>query len=142
MSRIYEAIKVLETERLANGAPERDSIGAMETPERRRFARSEQDIPLTVYGRGPDGSPFYREADAVNTSADGGLLVLRAPVCEGQELLLINNRSLLEQLSLVVRVRSRDENTNEVAVTFRLPNPRFWQLSEPPQSEEPEDEDF
>jgi len=40
---------------------------------------------LSLYtGRGPSGSPFYKEADAVNASAGGGLIVLRGPFAKGR----------------------------------------------------------
>ena len=142
MSRIFEALKGMEAERAARGAPDKDSLGVMELPELRRFPRRELSAPLTVYGRGPAGAPFYQEVDVVNVSADGGLIVMRTSVCEGQELLLINNHSSQEQLCHVVRIRSRDAETSEVGVTFPSPNPKFWEVSGPPVTEEISDEGF
>jgi hypothetical protein len=142
MSQIYDAVKAVETERSVKGAPACDSLSIMGLPEQRVFARSEVSVPLTVYGRGPDGSPFYREADGVSMSPDGGLIVMRGSVCEGEELLLINNRSSQEQLCRVVHVSSRDTNTNEVGVAFPSPNLTFWELSEPPSLEEHSNEGF
>jgi hypothetical protein len=142
MSQIYDAVKAVEAERSVRGAPARDSLGVMEMPEQRLFSRSESSVPLTVYGRAADGSPFYREADGVNMSPDGGLIVIRASVCEGEELLLINNRSSQEQLCRVVHVSSRDTDTSEVGVAFPSPNLTFWELSEPPSPEEHSNEGF
>ena len=142
MSRIFEALKGMEAERAAHGAPDKDSLGVMELPELRRYPRRELSAPLTVYGRGPAGAPFYQEVDVVNVSADGGLIVMRTSVCEGQELLLINNHSLQEQLCHVVRIRSRDAETSEVGVTFPSPNPKLWEVSGPPVTEEISDEGF
>jgi hypothetical protein len=142
MSRIYEALRVVEAERSANGARDSDNLGAMDILEQRRSRRWELDVPLTVYGHGPDGSTFYQEADAENASADGGLIVMRISVCEGQELLLINNFSSQEQLCRVVRVISRDAETTEVGVAFPSPNPKFWEFSKSSLPEEPLDEGF
>jgi hypothetical protein len=144
MSRIYEALRTVEAKRSLSGARDRDSLGVMEMTERRRSRRWELDVPLTVYGHGSGGSPFYQEAEAINAGAEGALLLMRAPACEGQELLLINNYSSKEQLCRIVRVRSRDTETNEVGVTFPWPNPEFWHVPDTScnLSKEPADEGF
>jgi hypothetical protein len=102
------------------------------------------DVPLTVYGRGPTGAPFYQEAEAVNVSATGGLIVLRTPVHEGQDLLLINNWTSIEQICSIVRVRSRGAETFQVGVTFPSPNLDFWFVPDSPcdLQEVPADEGF
>ena len=101
-------------------------------------------MPLTVYGRGPNGNPFYQEANTLNASATGGLMVLRMPVHEGQDLLLINNWTSKEQLCRVVRVRARDAESYQVGVSFPSPNPEFWRVPAFPYNlqEEPSDEGF
>jgi hypothetical protein len=144
MSRIYEALKTAKKTRSTSGAADGESLGVMEAPEQRRGRRWELDVPLTVYGRGPSGSPFYREADAVNGSAEGGLIILCAPVCEGQDLLLINNWTSKEQVCRIVRVRGRNAEINEVGVAFPSPNPEFWEVPDVPCNpyEEPSDEGF
>jgi hypothetical protein len=143
MSRIYEALRTAEAMRSVRGAPT-GNLGVMEMPEQRRSRRWELDVPLTVYGRGAGGSPFYQEAQAVNASAEGALILMHAPVCEGQKLLLINNYSSKEQLCRVVRVCTRDTETNEVGVKFPSPNLEFWKIPDASfnLSEEPADEGF
>ena len=144
MSRIYEALKTVEATRSKSGASDGDGLGVMEMPELRQSPRRELDVPLTVYGRASSGSPFYQKAEAVNGSAHGGLIVLRASVSEGQDLLLINNRTSKEQVCRVVHVRARDAETNEVGVAFPSPNPEFWQVADVAciQPEVPWDEGF
>jgi hypothetical protein len=139
-----DPLKTVETVRSEPSAPDKDTVGVIETPERRRARRWELDVPLTVYGRTPVGSPFYQEANAVNASASGGLIAMRAPVREGEELLLINNCTSKEQLCRVVRVRSRDTETNEVGVAFPSSNPEFWYVPDSPYNppEDPSDEGF
>jgi len=127
MSRIYEAIRTAEAMRSVHGTP-KGNLGVMELQEQRKFRRWELDVPLTVYGRGPGGSPFYQEAQAINVSAQGALIAIQAPVCEGQELLLINNFSSKEQLCQIVRVRSCGADKNEVGVKFPSPNLEFWDV--------------
>jgi PilZ domain len=143
MSRIYEALRTAEATRSAPGAPT-GNRGVMDMTEQRRFKRWELDVPLTVYGRGSSGSPFYQEAQAINVSAEGALVRVQAPVCEGQELLLINNYSSKEQICRVVRVRSSDAEMNEVGVKFPAPNLEFWNVpyASCDSPEEPVDEGF
>ena len=144
MSRIYDALKTVEAKRSKRGAADGDNLGVMEMPELRQNPRRELDVPLTVYGRSSSGSPFYQKAEAVNGSADGGLIVLRAAVSEGQDLLLINNWTSKEQACRVVHVRARDAETNEVGVAFPAPNPGFWEVPDTPCNlqEDPADEGF
>ena len=130
MSRIFDALKNVQATRSKSGTSDAEGLGVMERPELRQSPRRELDVPLTVYGRSASGSPFYQKAEAVNGSASGGLIVMGAAVIEGQDLLLINNRTSKEQVCRVVRVRSRDTETNEVGVAFPSPNPEFWQVAD------------
>ena len=143
MSRIYEALRTAEATSSVRSAPT-GNRGVMEMTDQRRFRRWELDVPLTVYGRGSSGSPFYQEAQAVNVSAEGALIQIRAPVCEGQELLLINNYSSKEQRCCIVRVRNNGTEMNEVGVKFPSPNPEFWNIPDVPSNpyQEPSDEGF
>ena len=131
MSRIYEAIKLAQESRLKNAAAVEDGLGIMEMPDRRSGPRWNLGTHLTVYGRASDECPFYEEVRAFSVNADGGLLLLRVPVCKDQDLLLINNR-MQEQICRVVRVRILDAQTSEVAVTFSSAHPDFWQIPNMP----------
>jgi len=144
MSRIYDALRTAEAKRCLKEALDGDLVGLMQKAEQRRSPRWELDVPLTVYGRGPSGSPFYVEAHAVNASAEGALILIRAPICEEQELLLINNYSSKVQLCRVVRVRSRDGEVNETGLSFKTPNLEFWDVPEDSSTlrEETADEGF
>lgn len=126
MSRIYEALKTAQAARAKSSATDVDSLGVVVMPERRQSPRLDLHAPLTVYGHESNESPFYQEAEAVNGSASGGLIVLRAPVRKGQDLLLINDWTSIEQICRVVHVRSRDAEINEVHVAFPSPHLEFW----------------
>jgi hypothetical protein len=125
MSRIYEALQNAKATRLKVGTA--DSLGVMELPERRQIGRV-VSVPLTVYGRALSGSPFYQEADGIGGNADGGLIALCMAVLEGQDLLLINNCTSIEQMCRVMHIHSRDAKTNEVGIAFSSPNKEFWQV--------------
>lgn len=132
MSRIYEAIRQAEESRAKRELASGDGIGVMEMPDRRHNRRWELGIHITVYGRASDESPFHEEVKAFSVNADGGLLLLNVPVCDGQDLLLINNRTSNEQICRVIRSRIRDIQTSEVAVVFPSPNFHFWEIPEIP----------
>ncbi len=119
MSRIYEALRTAEATSSVRSAPA-GNRGVMEMTDQRRFRQ------------------------AVNVSAEGALIQIRAPVCEGQELLLINNYSSKEQRCCIVRVRNNGTEMNEVGVKFPSPNPEFWNIPDPSCDlpEKPEDEGF
>ena len=85
-------------------------------------------MDLTVYGNAPGEAPFYEQAKALKGNANGGLFLLGVPVAEGQDLLLVNNRTSQEQLCRVVNVVARDAQSNDVSVVFPFPNPHFWQF--------------
>jgi hypothetical protein len=80
-----------------------------------------------VYGHGPTRNPFYEEARAVNTTAEGALLILSAPVNRGQKLLLMNGTGQDPVEAQVVRTRTLGSQMFEVEVAFFVPQPDFWQ---------------
>jgi hypothetical protein len=126
MSRIYDAIKSARESRSKSGLDASDLLGEMELPERRVTPRKELGIDLTVYGRSDCQAAFYEQARAISGNANGGVFLLGIPVIEGQDLLLINNGTSLEQICNIVSVRIQDIQTSEVSVSFPLPNPDFW----------------
>jgi hypothetical protein len=131
MSRIFDAIKIAREARSVKGLDTSDLLGKMELPERRVTPRAELAIDLTVYGRCASESAFYEQARAISGNANGGVFLLGVPVVEGQDLLLINNGTSLEQISNIVNVHVRDIQTCEVSVSFPVPNPDFWKTSRP-----------
>jgi hypothetical protein len=126
MSRIYDAIRTAHESRSKSGFDLSDRLGEMEWPERRITPRTELDIDLTVYGRSACEVAFYEPARAISGNVNGGVILLSVPIVEGQDLLLINNSTSLEQISNVVRVQIINIQTSEVSVSFPVPNPDFW----------------
>jgi hypothetical protein len=129
MSRIFDAIQNARKSRSKDGVDASDSLGEMELPERRETPKKELGIDLTVYGRSEGEAAFYEQAKAISGNASGGVFLLGIPVMEGQNLLLINNGTALEQICNIVSVRTQDIQTLEVSVSFPLPNPNFWKPS-------------
>ena len=83
---------------------------------------------MYVYGHGQGKEPFHEEAHTLHVNANGALLLLSAPVREGQKLLLTNSLTQKEQDCQVVFIGTRRSRTVEAGIAFPLTNPDFWQL--------------
>jgi hypothetical protein len=88
------------------------------------------DVPVRVYGNGMDNGPFYKEALVLFANADGGVLLLNVPVCDGQLLLITNMATMLDHTCSVMRTYDRGGGKIEVAFEFSSPSPDFWQIPE------------
>lgn len=80
-----------------------------------------------VYGHGPTKNPFYEEAQTVNATAQGALLIFSSPVSRGQKLLLMNGTGHDPIEAQIVRTRTLGAQMFEVEVAFPAPRPEFWQ---------------
>src|ERR1700694_3299270 len=102
MSRIFEALKHAQLVRAGKAPSKPPAADAVEIPDRRRSRRLAFDIPVYVYGHGPEKEPFHEEAHTLKVNANGALLLLSVPVCKGQMLLLTNQLTQQEQECRVV----------------------------------------
>jgi hypothetical protein len=132
MSRIQELVRQTEEYLSKCESPREGGSGVVEGSDRKLGIGRAQSMHITVYGRTLDERPFYEEVKALCFNTDGFLFLLSVPVCDGQDLLLINNRTSQEQTCRVSYSCIRDIQTSEVAVTIPSPNPKFWQNSEIP----------
>jgi hypothetical protein len=135
MSRIFEALKNAQLIRDGKLRPNAPVEGAAEVPDRRRSRRWSLDIPVYIYGHGPDKEPFHEEAHTLHVNVNGGLLLLSLPVKKGQMLLLTNTLTQQEQDCRVVFLGTQRSRTVEVGIAFPLANPQFWQLPAEPEGE-------
>jgi hypothetical protein len=86
------------------------------------------DVPVRVYGRGGGDGWFHKEALVLFANPYGGLLLLNAPVCNGQVLLLTNTATTREQSCRVVYMHDRGSRIIEVGFEFSYPALDFWQV--------------
>jgi hypothetical protein len=112
--------------------PPREDVG--KAPDRRRARRWSYDIPVYVYGHGPQEEPFHEEAHTLHVNANGALLLLSVPVEKGQKLLLTNGFTQQEQDCQVVFLGTRRSRTIEAGVAFPQTNPLFWQIRTAPEN--------
>jgi len=134
MSRIFEALKNAQTVRTEKLPPTPQGKAAGKVPDRRRARRWSYDIPVYVYGHGPQEEPFHEEAHTLHVNANGALLLLSVPVEKGQKLLLTNGFTQQEQDCQVVFLGTRRSRTIEAGVAFPQTNPLFWQIRSAPEN--------
>jgi hypothetical protein len=82
-----------------------------------------------VYGHGATRNPFYEEARALNTTAQGASLILGTSVSRGQKLLLVSVVGQDPVEAQVVRARTLDAQTFEIEIVFSVPRHDFWRPS-------------
>ena len=107
----------------------------MTTPNpanRRRSERVMLQVPVVVQVRTRDGKELREETQTVVVNAHGGLLKLRIEVKAGQPILLINEKSKVQQGCRVVRVETSEAGHSAVAFEFDQPAPNFWPIVFPP----------
>jgi hypothetical protein len=125
MSRIFEALRRAQSMGPASKPPKDKGEGL---PERRRSPRVMFDVSVYVYGHATAAEPFHEEAYTLNVNDTGAMLLLSAPVQEGQELLLTNPLTQKEQGCRIVFLGTRRSRTIEAGVAFPLANPAFWRF--------------
>jgi hypothetical protein len=99
---------------------------------RRRSERVMLQVPVAVQVKTRDGKELREETQTVVVNAHGGLLKLRMGVKAGQPILLINEKSKVQQGCRVVRVETSEAGLSAVAFEFDQPAPHFWPIVFPP----------
>jgi hypothetical protein len=123
VSRIYDALKRAQSEL----AKAKDSQNESEF-DRRRAQRIALQVPVFVYGHGRSQEPFHEETTSLVVNSHGALLPLSNRVRLGQELLLTNPATQIEQPCRVVFLASKRSRRNKVGVAFTGEAPAFWSL--------------
>jgi hypothetical protein len=89
-------------------------------------------VPVVLQARTRDGEEVREETQTVAVNAHGGLLKLRMEVKAGQPIVLINERTKMQQGCRVVRVETSAAGQSAVAFEFDQPAPQFWPIVFPP----------
>jgi len=91
------------------------------------------DIPVEVYGRGPDGRVFREETCTLVVNAHGALVTLATVVALKQMVLLVHKKACTEIRCRVAYRKEIEKGRAEVGVEFVTPSPRFWGIAFPPE---------
>jgi hypothetical protein len=89
-------------------------------------------IPVVVQVHTRDGKTAREETRTEVVNAHGGLMKLNMELQAGQPILLINDRSKMQQACRVVRVETSPVGHSAVAFEFDQPAPQFWPITFPP----------
>ncbi len=104
---------------------------------RRRSLRVHLEMPVFVYGHGPNDETFFEENKTVSVSACGALITLSAEVSRGQKLILGNPKTEQHVECRVIYVEVAQDGTAEVAIEFATPFEKFWGIAFPPDDWDP-----
>lgn len=107
-----------------------DESGAEEAEPQPPVGITQVKLPLFVYGYGPDGTPFYEQAQTIATNARGGLISMQTPVQLGQRLLITNKENECSQECVVEFLGAHLSRGVDVAFEFSVPTPHFWGIAE------------
>jgi PilZ domain len=135
VTRILDAMKQAERERLHETKKNPPQQPKSDGADRRKSKRWAQPVPVLVYGSDTEKQPFHEKAETIDINDDGCLLTLESTVAAGQHLFLTNMRNRLERECVVVHVAKRAQGKARVGVNFlrplrdgMLPGPSdFWQ---------------
>jgi hypothetical protein len=101
-------------------------------PERRRTVRVSLQIPLKVQARVKNGETVTFHGVTQKVGGDGALLLLDAPVMQGDPLLLTNEATVESVRCFVTSVRDRREAKGQlkrfVGIGFAFPDTNFWHI--------------
>jgi hypothetical protein len=117
LSRIWQALKQAERERVADTAHDHDRRGGL---------RHQHQVSLLIYGSDADKQPFHEEAETIDAHDQGCSLSMETVVADGQRLFLTNMRNQAEQECRVVHVGKRVQGRARVGLEFVAPTPEFW----------------
>lgn len=92
----------------------------------RRSGRVFHKMRLKAHGRGHNGRKFQEACETVVVNAQGGLLLLKHEIDNGETLVLVNPETLEEQECRVVYQGDPSERGQRIGVEFLTPAPRFW----------------
>jgi|SRR5580704_3765235 hypothetical protein len=101
-----------------------------ESSERRRSVRVHIEMPVLVRGKNGD-LPFAEEAYTVSVNAHGCMVRLAAKLTRGQELAIVNPKTVEELPCTVTFVGLKDSGKTEIGLEFIEPSPLFWRITFP-----------
>lgn len=97
----------------------------------RRSKRLPLHVPVQVYGRTPQNSPFRDITRTISVDAHGARIVLDADVRKGQSLLLVHSFTQEERECRVVHVGPKKNGTRRIGIEFVKPATDFWHVFYP-----------
>jgi hypothetical protein len=103
----------------------------------RRSPRVFHKMRVEAQGRAHSGKKFKETCETVVVNANGGLLLLKHEVDNGEMIVLVNPLTQEEQECRIVYLGEPNDKGQRVGIEFLTPAPHFWGLEfgEPSPSE-------
>lgn len=105
-------------------------------PDRRRSHRVQIAMGIIVRGE-CGGTNFSEEAQTISVNAHGCMVRLGAKLARGEQVTIINTKTIEELTCTVTFVGQKDGQKTEVGLEFSEPSPVFWRIAFPPEDWDP-----
>jgi|HubBroStandDraft_4_1064222.scaffolds.fasta_scaffold01217_9 hypothetical protein len=131
LNLFYES-KIVMREIKASAYP----TAAENSAERRRSHRVYITMPVVI--RGKNGHlPFREETHTASVNAHGCMVRIAEKVVRGQEVAILNPKTVEELPCTVTFVGQRESGKTEVGLEFIEPSPLFWRMTFPSEDWDP-----
>jgi hypothetical protein len=91
-------------------------------------------IQMAVIVRGiSKGKPFEEETKTTTVNATGCLVSLAAPLARGQQVSIVNSKTVEELTCNVAFISENKGSKTEVGLEFTESSPLFWRIGFPPE---------
>lgn len=108
--------------------------GSLRKPAKmqRRSKRVTLQVPVLIYGRAADHTPYRDVSRTISVNQYGALLDLRVGITRGQTILVVNSATQEEHEAIARYVGPKQYGRVKVGIEFTRPAPNFWRLYFPP----------
>jgi hypothetical protein len=108
------------------------SLAAQQYNKLRRTQRVHIQMAVIVRGTSK-GKPFEEETKTTTVNANGCLVSLSTPVTRGQQVSIVNSKTVEELLCNVAFISENKGSKTEVGLEFTESSPLFWRIGFPPE---------
>jgi hypothetical protein len=117
---------------MTNGKEPPQIPAAQQYSKLRRTQRVHIQMAVIVRGTSK-GKPFEEETKTTTVNANGCLVSLDAPVARGQQVSIVNSKTVEELTCNVAFISENKGSKSEVGLEFTEPSPLFWRIGFPPE---------
>lgn len=109
---------------------------AENSAERRRSHRVYIKMPVIIRGKNAQ-LPFNEETHTASVNAHGCMVRLAEKVVRGQEVAILNPKTVEELPCTVTFIGQKESGKTEVGLEFIEPSPLFWRMTFPSEDWDP-----
>jgi hypothetical protein len=117
---------------MTNGKEPPQIPAAQQYSKLRRTQRVHIQMAVIVRGTSK-GKPFEEETKTTTVNANGCLVSLDALVARGQQVSIVNSKTVEELTCNVAFISESKGSKTEVGLEFTEPSPLFWRIGFPPE---------